>query len=129
MSLFRRTTLPLALLLAMAGAGAEETTAAVASRSPGDLSDQERALMMQSANDYNACVFKEAMAEVKAKKDGDIRHIADMAMGLCQSGLDELKASITGWGFEDYFAEGFTRTVRDRAAHKLLPELAVELGR
>lgn len=128
MAIYRRSTLLLVLLLAMAGAGAEET-AAVASRSPGDLSDQERALMMQSANDYNACVFKQAMAEVKAKKDGDIRHIADMAMGLCQSGLDELKASITGWGFEDYFAEGFTRTVRDRAAHKLLPELAVELGR
>ncbi len=128
MPLYRRSTLLLLLLLAVTAVRAEDA-AVVASRSPGDLSDQERALMMQSANDYNACVFKQAMAEAKAKKDGDIRHIADVAMGLCQSGLDELKASIASWGFEDYFAEGFTRTVRDRAAHKLLPELAVELGR
>ena len=98
-----------------------------AARSPGDLTDAERIAMMKSANDYNSCVYKEAMTGVK--QDDDVRHIADLAMGLCQPGLDTLKSTITGWGFEAYFAEGFTRTIRDRAAHKLLPELAVELGR
>ncbi len=118
-----RTALFLLLLaLAPAVALAEEPAA----RSPGDLTDAERMAMMKSANDYNSCVFKEAMSSVK--QEDDIRHIADLAMGLCQPGLDTLKSTITGWGFEAYFAEGFARTIRDRAAHKLLPELAVKLS-
>lgn len=116
-----------ALLFALAAIAGPVEAGDDAARSPGDLTNEERMAMMRSANDYNTCVYKEAMANVK--NDEDIRHIADMAMGLCQPGLDDLKSTITGWGFEDTFAEGFTRTVRDRAAHKLLPELAVELGR
>lgn len=112
---------PMALLICAMSVQAEG-----GERSPGDLTVEERMAMMKSANDYNACVYKESLAVLK--HDSDIRQVADLAMGLCQTGLDDLKAKITKWGFDDHFAEGFVRNVRSRAAHKLLPELAVKLG-
>jgi hypothetical protein len=97
------------------------------SRSAGDLSVEERTQMMQAANGYHTCVYQEAMQNIDS--DPDIRRIADLALGLCQPRLDELRDTITGWGIDHYFAEGFTRNVRDRATHQLLPELAVKKGR
>jgi hypothetical protein len=105
-----------------AGAGAEATP-----RSAGDLTVEERTRMMQGANAYHRCVYDQAMANVDT--DPDIRRIADLALGHCEPELDALRALITGWGVETYFAEGFTRNVRERATHQLLPELAVEKGR
>lgn len=96
-------------------------------RSAGDLSVEERTKMMQGANAYHTCVYQEGMQNIDS--DPDIRRIADLALGLCQPRLDDLRDTITSWGIDHYFAEGFTRNVRDRATHQLLPELAVKKGR
>lgn len=109
---------------AVAPAAEEESSG---SRSAGDLSVAERTQMMQAANGYHTCVYQEAMQNIDS--DPDIRRIADLALGLCQPRLDDLRDTITGWGIDHYFAEGFTRNVRDRATHQLLPELAVKKGR
>ncbi len=103
-----------------AAAGAQAGDGA---RSPGDMSVEERSEMMQVANSYNTCVYEQALAGLDAHED--IRQIADLAMGACQSHLDSLGEKITGWGFQPQFATGFTRNVRDRAARKILPELAI----
>ena len=104
---------------------AEDAVAPV--RSPGDLSEAERVQMMQSANRYHACLYEQALAEIDA--DDDIRAIADLAMGHCQPQLDQLEAMISGWGIDRNFAAGFARSMRDRGARRLLPELAVEKSR
>ncbi|MEQ8231795.1 MAG: hypothetical protein RLW61_15755 [Gammaproteobacteria bacterium] len=110
------------------GAHADDGTAdAAAARSPGDMTVEERAEMMRQANAYNTCVYEQAIAQVDA--DPDIRRVADLAMGACENHLDDLGTTITGWGMPPYFAEGFTRTVRDRAVHRLMPELAIRKAR
>ena len=96
-------------------------------RSPGDLSSEERATMMRAANAYNTCVYNQAIENIEL--DPDIRRIADLAMGKCQADLDQLDSDIKAWGFPPYFAERFVRNVRDRAARKLLPELAIRKSR
>ena len=96
-------------------------------RSPGDLSVEERYEMMRRANDYNTCVYNRATTRLD--DDPDIRRVADLAMDDCQDTLDGLNDAILNWGYPGYFAEGFTRTVRDRAARKLLPELAIRKSR
>lgn len=95
-------------------------------RSPGDMSVEERAQMMQSTNDYNNCVYKQATDKIDS--DPDIRRIADNALGACQSQLEALQRQIKAWKFPEYFASGFARTVRDRAARNILPELATRKG-
>ena len=99
----------------------------IATRSPGDMSVEERVEMMTAANQYNACVYKHAMEMVGSEPD--IRRVADMAMGACEPGLNDLHGTITTWGFEDGFADSFTQNVRNRAARKILPELAVRASR
>mgnify|MGYP000117686653 FL=1 len=106
-----------------AGSNAVVEADSTNARSPGDLSGEERASMMRSTGDYNTCVYNHAMETIDS--DPDIRRIADSAMGHCQSDLDSLKSNINEWGFPPYFADRFTRNVRDRAARKLLPELAI----
>lgn len=95
-------------------------------RSPGDMTVDERRLMMQSANEYNNCVFKQATDKIAS--DADIRRIADNALGACQPQLEALQNQIKSWKFPEYFATGFARTVRDRAARNILPELATRKG-
>ncbi|MGR8920527.1 MAG: hypothetical protein ACU85V_12995 [Gammaproteobacteria bacterium] len=108
-----------ALWAAALSAGAVETAA----RSPGDMTVEERMEMMSAANGYSTCVYEAALAQIDASPD--IRQIADMAMGDCRGHLDSLGERITGWGFPEGFADGFTRNVRDKAARKILPELAI----
>jgi len=121
-------TLLLTLLLAPPLQAAEDVAATDdAARSPGDMSVEERGEMMRQANAYNTCVYEQAMAQIDA--DPDIRRIADLAMGACEAQLDTLGSTIIGWGMPDYFAQGFTRTVRDRAVRKLVPELAIRKSR
>ena len=91
------------------------------------MSREERVQMMKVANDYNSCVLERAMAQVDAH--GDIRRVADLAMGQCQPHLDELRATVTSWGFSEQFAQGFTRNVRSRAARSVLAALAVRSSR
>lgn len=105
---------------------AEGQTEAASERSPGDMSVEERALMMQATNVYNNCVYQQATDKIDS--DPDIRRIADAALGACQPQLDALQKLIRDWKFPEYFAAGFARTVRDRAARNILPELATKKG-
>ena len=105
---------------------AEQPAAAAGERSPGDMSVDERAQMMQATNVYNNCVYKQATDKIDS--DADIRRIADGALGACQPQLDALQKLIRDWKFPEYFAAGFARTVRDRAARNILPELATKKG-
>ena len=95
-------------------------------RSPGDMSVDERGRMMQSTNEYNNCVFKQATDKIGSEPD--IRRIADNALSACQPRLEALQNQIKSWKFPAYFASGFARTVRDRAARNILPELATHKG-
>lgn len=108
---------------AVAAADSNEMT----TRSPGDLKVDERREMMAASNDYSNCIYKRSLEIINEHQD--IRQVADRAMGDCVTVLDELEATITGWGFDQYFADGFSRNVRDRAARKLIPELAIRKSR
>lgn len=104
-----------------------QSAADTPSRSPGDMTAAERVEMMGAANAYDRCVYDRALANIDTAED--IRRVADIALGECQSRLDDLGQTIAQWGFDALFAEGFTRNVRDRAARKLLPELAIRKSR
>jgi len=121
-----RAAVTLVVLLIAAGTGARAEGEAPGERSPGDMTVEERSQMMQATNDYNGCVYKNAMDKINA--DPDIRRIADAALVMCQPQLDGLRKMIVGWKFPAYFADGFSRQVRDRAVHNLLPELATRKG-
>ena len=105
---------------------ADDDGQAPGERSPGDMTVEERAQMMQSTNEYNNCVYKQATDKIDS--DPDIRRIADNALAACQPQLEALQNQIKGWKFPQYFAIGFARTVRDRAARNILPELATRKG-
>ena len=92
-------------------------------RSPGDMTVEERTQMMQIAGSYSNCLYQQGIENIDA--DADIRRIADIAMTACRVHLETLEKTITDWGFEPNFATAFTRNVRDRGVHKLLPELAI----
>lgn len=111
-----------AIAAASPAVASAQSAAGTPSRSPGDMTADERVEMVGAANAYGHCVYDQALANIDAAED--IRRIADIAMGECQSRLDDLGQIIEQWGFDAFFAEGFTRKARDRAARKLLPELA-----
>lgn len=94
-----------------------------AARSPGDMSVEERTSMMQTASLYDNCIYSQAIAKVG--EFADIRQAADFAMGECQSKLTDLEATITGMGFGADYATAFANRIRNRAARKILPELAI----
>jgi len=106
------------LVLFFACTAVAESTA----RSPGDMTVEERAAMMTATQAYNACVFKRALE--RAHSNPDIRVVADEALGHCESALEALRAVIRAGRFPEQFAQGFARSMRDRAARNLLPELA-----
>ncbi|MCC6710607.1 MAG: hypothetical protein IT492_23850 [Gammaproteobacteria bacterium] len=105
---------------------ADSSGEAPGERSPGDMTVEERAQMMQTTGEYNNCVYKQATDKIDS--DPDIRRIADNALGACQPQLEALQNQIKSWKFPEYFASGFARTVRDRAARNILPELATRKG-
>jgi len=118
-----RVTLGLVLGVCLSGAAFAEDPPTAAGRSPGDMTVEERRVMMQGVADYNACVYKEAMAKVDSLPD--IRQAADQAMSACEETIDGLKEKIEGYGFEPGFAEQFTHHAQSRAVRTLLPELAL----
>ena len=92
-------------------------------RSPGDMTVEERMSMMRLVGDYNACVYREGVAQVD--KFADIRQSADAAMAACENTSNKLRATIDGFGFEPSFGEHFVHHAQSRAARSLLPELAI----
>ncbi len=92
-------------------------------RSPADMSVEERMNMMKSALKYDNCVYSQAISKVG--EFPDIRQAADFALGECQSKLADLESTITSMGFGADYANAFANRIRNRAARKILPELAV----
>jgi hypothetical protein len=92
-------------------------------RSPADMSVEERMAMMESASKYDNCIYSQAISKVSDFPD--IRQAADFAMGECQSKLTDLEVAITSMGFGADYANAFSKRIRNRAARKILPELAV----
>lgn len=102
---------------------AEETTDL---RDPSDMTVEERTAIMQRMNDYNTCVYKEAMARVDALPD--IRQAADEGMSACQGALDKVGETIEGYRFTPEFAEQFLHHTQSRAVKMLMPELSLRKG-
>lgn len=93
-------------------------------RDPGSMREEERAQVMSYMNDYNGCVYKEAMARVE--KLPDIRQAADQGMEACKSKLQEMKDTLGKAGFEPGFGEQFAHSTQMRAVRMLMPELALK---
>ena len=119
-------TVPALFLIVLVSIVKAEEAPEDTGRSPGDMTVEERTQMMQSTNEYNTCVYNQAIDKINS--DPDIRRIADAAMVVCQPRLDALRKQIIGWHFPIGFADGFARSVRERAVHNLLPELATRKG-
>lgn len=109
--------------MALSIAAFAEPGGASTARSPGDMSVEERLTMMQTASLYDNCIYSQAIAKVG--DFADIRQAADFAMGECRSKLADLETTITGMGFGADYATGFANRIRNRAARKILPELAI----
>jgi hypothetical protein len=118
-----RTTLSAAILAIMIPAGSFAEPEPTEFRSPGDMTVEERTAMMSTASKYDNCVYSQAIARID--DFSDIRQTADFAMTECQGKLTDLETTITGMGFGPDFATAFRNRVRNRAAHKLIPELAI----
>jgi hypothetical protein len=101
--------------------GAEEAT-----RSPADLSEAERAQMVQAANVYAACLATEA--QNRSPGQDDPRIVADAAMEACKPAFEDIGTVLKGLRLDPNFAEGFSRTSRDRAARRLLTVLMETKG-
>ncbi len=95
-------------------------------RSLADMSTDERIEIMRLATLYDSCVYTEAMTA--SANYSDIRHAADFALGQCHTTLMELEAGISAMGFELAYARSFSNRTRNRAARKIMPELAVRRG-
>ncbi|TDJ60909.1 MAG: hypothetical protein E2O36_06935 [Proteobacteria bacterium] len=92
-------------------------------RSPADMTVAERMEMLKTASKYDNCIYSQAIS--RADDFSDIRHAADFAMGVCRDKLGDLENSIKTMGFGPDFALAFTNHIRNRAARKILPELAI----
>ena len=118
-----------ALLLAATALSSSTLAAADAANAPRDPSDMtpaERMAIMQRMNDYQVCVYKEAMARVDALPD--IRQAADEGMSACQAALDSLQETIESYRFSPEFSEQFAHHAQSRAVKMLLPELSMRKG-
>ena len=117
-------------LLAVASAGFLLQCACVtwaetpAYRDPGSMKEEERAQVMSFMNEYNGCVYKEAMARVAQLPD--IRQAADQGMETCKPKLQEMKDTLGKAGFEPGFGEQFAHSTQMRAVRMLIPELALK---
>ena len=112
-------SLPALLALASLAATAEPQF-----RDAGEMKDEERAQVMGFMNDYNKCVYQEAMARVD--QTPDIRKAADQGMETCKPTLQKMKDTLAKQGFEPGFGEQFAHSTQMRAVRMLMPELALK---
>ena len=98
-----------------------QSLAAGGPRSAGDMTVEERRQLMTATNRYQRCVYDEAMSQVDAASD--VRVVADAAFDACEPEMSAMVSWFSEQGFDEHFAEGYTRHMRDRAGRKLLPEL------
>ncbi len=86
-----------------------------------DLTDADRAAMMESANAYNNCLHAKADALLSTMED--VRMIANTAMKECESIMTDLDKSLSANGLAEDFRMGFIRHTKNTSARRLLPEL------
>lgn len=86
-----------------------------------DVTDADRALMMESANAYNSCLHEKADA-LMSKMD-DVRLVADTAMQKCETVMTELDTALAAQGLAEDFRMGFIRHTKNTSVRRLLPEL------
>ena len=113
----------LIVFLAVPLGAQEQTELAAEPRSPADMSVEERMSMMSGASKYDNCIYAQAISRVK--DFADIRHTADFAMSECHGKLIDLEKLIVEMGFGAGYANAFSKRIRNRAARKILPELAI----
>lgn len=111
------------LIIAMSIAGNAFAVENMEARSLADMSVDERRAIMQLATRYDSCIYTQAMAKVG--EFADIRHAADFAFGACRAQLLEVETGISAMGFGISYARAFANQTRNRAARKILPELAI----
>lgn len=92
-------------------------------REPSDMTVEERTGVMQRVNDYNNCVFREAMARVDRLPD--IRQAADEGMAACKAALETIGKTLTDYRFEPGFSTQFLHHTQSRAVRMLIPELSL----
>ncbi len=86
-----------------------------------DISDADRALMMESTNAYNGCLHEKADALMSRMED--VRLVADAAMQECEIVMTELDAALAAKGLAEDFRMGFIRHTKNTSVRRLLPEL------
>jgi hypothetical protein len=86
-----------------------------------DLTDADRALMMEGANAYNRCLHEKADALMSSMDD--VRLVADAAMQECEGVMTELDAALAAKGLAEDFRMGYIRHTKNTSARRLLPEL------
>ncbi|MCG3143003.1 MAG: hypothetical protein HONDAALG_00309 [Gammaproteobacteria bacterium] len=86
-----------------------------------DITDADRALMMESANAYSSCLHEKSDALMS--KIDDVRVIADTAMQECEGVMTELDTALAAQGLAEDFRMGFIRHTKNSSVRRLLPEL------
>lgn len=87
---------------------------------PADLSEQAANEMYRIITEYNTCMMQSrlrAHPEVKTGQDA-----ANQIMQNCESHLDSLKLHLSDNNVEPALVEGMAKTMRTRAARKLMTQ-------
>lgn len=87
---------------------------------PADLSDEQSNEMYSILTQYNSCMMQsrlQAHPEVNSGKD-----IANQIMQSCETHLDTLKLHLTESNVEPTLIEGMAKTMRSRAARKMMTQ-------
>ncbi len=90
-------------------------------RYPSDLSDEEHASMMNSANRYDQCLTSQSQ-ELAAQYE-DFRKVADVAMENCKPVLTEIDGELEKMNLDPDYRRFFIRSTSQKSARQLLPKL------
>jgi hypothetical protein len=92
-----------------------------------DISDADRATMMDATNHYNICLREKA--DALFTRFDDVRQLADAAMKECEPILGELDARLLKANVAEDFRLGYVRHTKNTGGRMLLPELMARKAR
>jgi len=110
----KRTKLALILAILATTAGAETPLV-------GDLSDEDRRVMIAGAMSYEKCLRGQSQARLA--EHADVRTLLDAAMGECAALLQTLEGNLLARHLNPELVAGFSRRIRIQSTRKLLPEI------
>ncbi|MFK8067207.1 MAG: hypothetical protein AB8D52_03085 [Gammaproteobacteria bacterium] len=90
-------------------------------RYPSDLSEKETSTMISYRDTYDACLQKEAKANVD--KYEDFRKVADVAMESCKKTLSEIDNGLAEMKLDPDFRRYFLRKSSQKSSQQLLNDL------